>query len=160
MIEQIRSQLDYDPETGIFRWKAAKGNAAAGSVAGYVRKDRYTEIKVNGTKYKAHRLAWMIHYGVVPDREVDHINNDTQDNRIINLRLATREENSWNSPRRDNNTSGVKGVSYHKKSEKWQAAMDFMGKRIYLGIFETKEAASEAIKSLRQSLHGEFVNHG
>jgi hypothetical protein len=66
MIEQIRSELDYDPATGVFKWKRAKGNASSGSIAGYVRKDRYIEIKVNGTTYKAHRLAWMLYYGVDP----------------------------------------------------------------------------------------------
>lgn len=160
MIEQIRMELDYDPATGVFKWKRAKGNAAAGSIAGYVRKDRYIEIKVNGTTYKAHRLAWIFYYGIDPDLEIDHINNDTHDNRICNLRLATREENSWNSPRRKNNKSGVKGVCYHKDTKKWAAALSFRGKRFNLGVFETVKLAEQAIKELRASLHGEFANHG
>src|SRR5689334_22074801 len=108
-IELLRKLLDYDPETGLFRWKARSpamfdGNATrcnrwngrlAGKEAGNVRGDGYRSIDVGNIKYLAHRLAWALHHGEEPI-EIDHINGDRGDNRYANLREVTRTENNMN----------------------------------------------------------------
>jgi len=158
--EAIMEQLEYDAQTGIFRWKKSKGRASSGSVAGYARPNRYVSIKVNGKQYSGHRLAWIISYGVDPELEIDHINNDPHDNRLSNLRLATREQNSFNTPIGRRNKSGVKGVYFDKNENKWAAEITTNGRRILVGRFKSIELAEAAIKEKRLDLHGEFANHG
>lgn len=87
----------------------------------------------------------------------DHVNGDKLDNRRGNLRIATRVENQQNRGKRVDNTSGVKGVSRHRASGKWQAEIQANGKQIYLGLFTTPKAAHEAYCKAAQELHGEFA---
>lgn len=96
-----------------------------------------------------HRLVTNCPEGYV----VDHINHDTFDNRKENLRIATQSENGFN--RRgvnENNTSGVRGVSWHKATEKWAAYTRFNGERIFIGVYEDKRVAEEAVMRERNKL--------
>lgn len=95
----LLSVLAYDPATGIFRWRTKRGpNGDPHRHAGYVMADiGYRLIHLNYKKYLAHRLAWFYVHGEWPEHEIDHINRDRADNRISNLRLATRTLNSWNT---------------------------------------------------------------
>ncbi len=94
--ERLRELLTYDPETGHFRWVFTKGCRAGGQIAGTVRRDGYLCIAVDGRKHKAHRLAWFYMHGRWPHPEIDHINRSKLDNRLCNLREATRVENNAN----------------------------------------------------------------
>jgi hypothetical protein len=89
--------------------------------------------------------------------EVDHINGDGLDNRRSNLRLATREGNQRNRAARRDNTSGLKGVSLHVSTGKWQARIRTGGEQVYLGVFTTPEAAHEAYAEAAIRLHGKFA---
>ena len=91
---------------------------------------------------------------------VDHKNGDGLDNRRSNLRLATQEQNLWNQRRSRRNTSGFKGVSFHKPKKRWRATITANGRQITIGAFKTKEAAYEAYKQAARILHGEFANVG
>lgn len=91
-------------------------------------------------------------------RCVDHVNNDKLDNRVDNLRWATDSENTSNSVIRSDNTSGSKGVWYHKGGRKWCAEIMINGKKKYIGLFKTKEEASQARKEYANELFGEFTN--
>jgi hypothetical protein len=95
-IEHLRQILSYRPETGLFKWKATLSNRAkAGDVAGSPNTKGYISIKVEGRQYKAHRLAWYFVYGQDPsDLEIDHKDLDKGNNRIENLRLATKAQNN------------------------------------------------------------------
>ncbi len=88
---------------------------------------------------------------------VDHINLDTLDNRRENLRVATNSQNQYNKPLQKNNTSGYKGVTYFKQFGKWVARIRVNNKSIYLGVFDTPEAAADARKIAAIELHGEFA---
>lgn len=90
--------------------------------------------------------------------ETDHINGNGLDNRRENLRVCTRSENLMNQKRGINNTSGYKGVSWHKGTEKWQSKIAAKGKRIYLGLFKEKEEAHKAYCEASKRYHGEFGN--
>jgi hypothetical protein len=92
--------------------------------------------------------------------EGDHIYGDKLDNRRSELRVCTHAENTRNVMKRADNTSGCKGVSYHKASGQWQAKIRYAGKVKYLGLFETPELASEFRNLAADLVHGEFAHHG
>jgi hypothetical protein len=89
--------------------------------------------------------------------DIDHINGDGLDNRWSNLRLATRAENIRNSRTKATNTSGFKGVSWHKRDRKWQAHIKINGRSKNLGLFEAPEDAHAAYVAAAQKYHGEFA---
>ena len=138
-----RDFLTYDPETGDFFWKVRSGRLVAGSLAGKTTKRGYRMLLVKGKHYQAHRAAWLFHYGDWPDGQIDHINRDPADNRISNLRVVSGSENCRN--KRHAGTSGYRGVTFHKKSSKWQASACLPHQKPkYLGLFDTPEKASAA----------------
>lgn len=140
------ADLYYDPETGKF-WREA----------GCASRTGYRYVWFHGRQHLEHRVAWFLHYGEWPDRQVDHINGDRADNRIVNLRLATHSENQQNRRRPSNNTSGHKGVSWIKRYQKWQATIRVGRRNINLGRFDTKEAAANAYGRAALKHHGEFA---
>jgi hypothetical protein len=91
-------------------------------------------------------------------RCVDHINNIRTDNRVENLRFATHRENNMNSSKPKNNTSGNKGVHWHKRDKVWYAKIQINGKKLHLGNFETKEEAVKKRVETAKKLFGEFIN--
>lgn len=170
-IEYLRECFDYDPLSGLLTWKhrpvkhfhaeqhqKAFNAKLAGKAAGCVHKGGYVEMRLCGTRMLVHRIAWALTYGAFPEKSIDHIDGDTTNNRIANLRLAETAENQWNAKLRVNNTSGYKGV--HKRANKWAAYIAVKGKRISLGSFDTPEAAYAARCAAANDLHGEFANHG
>jgi len=94
-----------------------------------------------------------------PDDIIDHKNGNVLDNRRSNLRFATSAENSQNRQLAKNNSSGIKGVSWHKQHNKWQVEIVVNKKRIHLGYYENLEDARDAIREARIELHGEFCRH-
>jgi hypothetical protein len=156
--EELRRLLDYDPETGVFTWRANRGpNARAGATAGNLNHHGYIQIVVCRRKYQAHRLAWLHVYGKWPPHDIDHINLDRCDNRLANLRSATRSENLANTSVRADNTSGVKGVSWHKQRGKWAARARINGKYAHLGLFENRQEAAAAYARATENYFGEFA---
>lgn len=154
-VERIRSLLDYDPDTGVFRWREAVGGRMAGQSAGTLHSKGYRRIKLDGRHHFAHRLAWLYVTGEWPDRAIDHMNGDKTDNRIANLRLATASENNMNMGVRRFSKTGLKGVSPQRK--KYMAQISANGKRHYLGLFQTPEEAHQAYLQRARELHGDFA---
>ena len=155
MLTQARAKelLDYDPETGnlIWRWNIGT-HKTAGKVAGCLRANGYKEISVNRKRYNAHRIVWLWHYGVFPANGLDHINGDKSDNRIENLREATKIQNAQNRrTARSDNKSGYLGVGVSR--DKWTAQIYLSGKRLHIGCFDTPEAAHEAYLTKKRELH-------
>jgi len=151
----LKDILHYTPETGIFINLTARARAIkAGETAGFKRKDGYIVIKIKSKAYKAHRLAWLYVYGVMPNELIDHINGIRYDNRICNLRESTNSQNIQNlkSPRRDNK-SGYLGVSYRKGCGRWRATIYIDGKNKSLGDFDAPELASEAYLDAKRKHH-------
>lgn len=158
-VARLRDVLDYDPETGLFVWKKRTGpRSNPGSIAGVTKKDRgYVEIRVDGRTYKAHRLAWLYVHGRWPSGDIDHINMVTSDNRICNLREATRSQNCCNKrPRRDSR-AGIKGVCWYKQLARWVAQIRIRGESHHLGYFHTIEEAAKAYEVAARKFHGEFA---
>lgn len=109
--------------------------------------------------YRLHRLVLerKLDRPLQKGEVCDHINGDTLDNRRQNLRAVSHGENIRNQKKRCNNTSGYKGVSWHKRDHVWQANIFFDGNAIYLGSFNSAEEAHEAYKTAAIKYHGEFA---
>ena len=156
--ERLQELLSYDPETGIFTNLKSRGRVKIGAVAGSKNPNGYIYIAIDSKKYRAHRLAWLYVHGNFPANQIDHINEVKDDNRIVNLRLATNLENHQNqSSPRTNNTSGYLGVIWDKFSGKWRARIKVNGKQKHLGCFDTGEEASEAYVTAKRELHPFWV---
>ena len=158
--KDLKSLLSYDADTGIFRWLVCRGGNKPGDAAGGFSSDGRIVIGINRRLYLAHRLAWLYANGSWPENEIDHINNDPTDNRLANLRCATRAKNQCNVRLLSRNKSGVKGVSWDSISGKWVARICHDGKYLNIGRFYSICSAEQAIKAARERLHGEFANHG
>lgn len=180
--EQVRELLRYDPETGQFRRRYNAGDGKhvgrTGEIVGTIAKasskrNACLVISLGTTSprrlaaggfrkraYKAHQLAWLITYGWWPLSEVDHINCDPTDNRLANLRLATTAESACNKLPRSDNKSGVKGVSWSKRSQKWLVHIGVNGKVLHLGLYETFEEAKAVRNEAARHMHGTFAREG
>lgn len=142
---RLKELLSYDPDTGIFVWLINRPPyVSINSIAGSLNDRGYRHISIQGKKYKAHRLAWLYIYGKFPDGDIDHINRDRDDNRIANLRDTTRSVNLQNCTINKTNTSGVKGVSWDKRRQKWQAWVKINTAQKFLGYFKIIEEAKAA----------------
>lgn len=153
--------LNYDPLTGVFLWANPTSNrVAVGEVAGQLDTHGHRLISVNGVRYGAHRLAWFYVHGVWPSDEIDHINLIKDDNRIENLREATRAGNCRNVSRKKNNKSGFKGVMRHSQAKhRFQAQITVNGRPKYLGLFDTAEQAHAAYVRASNLYHQDFGRH-
>ena len=149
MHAELRSRMSYDPDDGEFRALVGAGRRRAGDRLGYVRADGYRMIMFDGQWRYAHRLAWFYVTGEWPKQEIDHANGDRDDNRIANLREATRSQNMMNTPKR--------GVCFHRGQQKWQASIRANGKRTHLGSFATEDEALEAYRLAASVMHGDFA---
>lgn len=99
--ERVKELLTYNKENGAFYWNVRIGCRSPGDKAGQPNSKGYTQIGIDGKKFLAHRLAWLIEYGRLPLDQIDHINRIRSDNRISNLRECDNKENCQNrSPRR------------------------------------------------------------
>lgn len=163
-IERIREVLDYNPHNGLFTWKKRVvdingwNKRFAGKLTGYkanMHGDFAVQICLDSKMYRANRLAWAYVYGYWSEKEIDHINLDSCDNRICNLREADRSQNECNKAVRIDNKLGVKGVHYDKARNKYQVQIKFKDARISKR-YETLSEAEEAYKKLSNELHGEF----
>lgn len=153
---ELKSQLKYDPDTGLFAWASLKRGVTIGKVAGSLKPSGYVIILVNRKMFRAHRLAWLYMTGRFPAKSVDHINRIKNDNRWCNLRDASHSENFFNMGIKSSNTSGYKGVSFNKQLRKWDARATVNKQQTCLGLFDTPELASEAYREFAKNNHAEF----
>lgn len=169
--ERLKALFDYND--GNLYWKdrprsdfkTSQGYGAfhascAGKKANTGRLNDYEIIKINGEQFLTHRLIFIWHFGQLDiGMEVDHRDTDQLNNRIENLRKATRKSNCQNTGLNSRNTSGVKGVSWDKARSKWQVQIGRLPDRVS-ARFDSKDAAEEFARKTREKIHGEFHNHG
>lgn len=170
--KKAKALLSYNPITGRFHWlkrrlrpgferidKGWNTRFVGRMVAERRHRHGHLQIGLHCKNYMAHRLAWMIFYGEKPPSDIDHKNGDPSDNRIENLRLCTDSENLRNSKTRTDNTSGIRGVSWDKKSKKWYAYINTggYGSMLSLGRFEILAEAIAARKAAEIKYFGEFA---
>ena len=149
--------LSYNEQTGQFTHRQQSSNRIkAGDVSGYVDSLGYWALKIDRGRYKGHRVAWFYVHGKWPPQEIDHIDGNKLNNAIANLRLANRAENVRNRGTPRANTSGYKGVSFHKHQQKWRAYITANGRQHSLGYFDNREDAARAYAAAVPEVHGEF----
>ena len=166
--------FSYDHSTGNLTWMPRTGGTpvdarfntkTSGRVAGSPcyhgpernKKPRGIAIGYRGQDLYAHRIVWEMHHGPIPEGLViDHINGNPLDNRLSNLRLATKTQNYHNQGLGMKNRSGIKGVHFDKARGKWRAEIRFYNKVVGLGRFDTKGMAAVARAKAALRYHGEF----
>lgn len=159
-LSRLQEVLSYNPATGTLVWKQTLSpRAVEGSIAGSVTGAGYVTFGLDGKVLKAHRAAWLLYYGELPDSLIDHEDGDGTNNKISNLRLATVVQNAYNQRTPTNNTSGVRGVSFETRSGKWRAMVGVDGKRKCVGRFYSVESAKIAIEAYRTTYHKEYANN-
>jgi len=156
-IEKASELYEYNPETGHFiRKKTVSHNAVAGQIAGTPDGKGYLKVAVGGFQYYAHRLAWLFTYGDVPLMIIDHINGVGTDNRICNLRLATKSQNAQNQRKaQSGNKTGLLGVYLDPRSlnRPYYSQIQANGRLKKLGHFKTAEEAFQAYLTAKRQLH-------
>jgi hypothetical protein len=152
--------LTLDTTTGHLFWKARtrNPNMVEGQRAGHLGTDGYRYVSLNCRQLLEHRVIFFMCNGRWPQC-VDHINLDRADNRPENLREASVTQNNRNRGRQSNNTSGYKGVSFHRPTGRWTAKIMAHHKRHSLGYYPTAELAHAAYVAAAARLHGDFA-HG
>lgn len=142
-------------DNGKLLWKPKRG-VRANRQFGSITKHGYRRGGLLGNMYFEHRLVWLYHYGEWPKGDLDHINGIRSDNRVENLREATRRNNNLNKGSIPNTSSNYKGVSYCKPLNKWRAQYTFNCKTKHIGYFETEIEAAKAYDETVKDLHKEF----
>lgn len=157
---RLESLFIYNESSGTFTYAFTRGRFVVGTKSGSMTSKGYRTIMIDGRQYRAHRLVWLWHTGEWPDQEIDHINGQKDDNRFINLRLATSQQNNANRAPTRQNTSGLKGVSLNQRRGKWYAMIRMNGKNRHLGSFSTKEEAHKAYQTAALAEFGPFAYLG
>ena len=144
------------PKThGWFRWKISRGNKTKiGDVVGCLGSDGYWSIQIDGKRYNEHRLVWLYQRGKWPKNQLDHINRDRSDNRLINLREATNQQNCCNKAGR--NRIGYKNI-YPTTSGNYQVQCILDNTTHCLGTYKTISEAVTIRNKWIEENYGEFA---
>ena len=152
--EKLAARVSY--QDGVLVWSKTARTDLIGTTAGRLARDGYRQIHLVSMMVSVHRLIYYMHTGSFP-AVIDHIDGDTGNNKIENLRPATVSKNSMNCKISIANTSGVKGVSWHKTTGKWAAYVRINGRQAALGLHDHIFDAACARRSAEMTYYGEFV---
>lgn len=147
--EELKELITYDPETGFIKWRKSghgKSIKPANISDGSFNMDGYLRLTIKGKNYFNHRLAWLYMTGTFPENQIDHKNGNPIDNRWINLREVTNQQNQFNQNR--------KGYYFHKPTGKYLSRIMVNGKDVHLGLFDTAKQAHSAYLKAKLKYHG------
>lgn len=149
--DRLCEVLDYDPLTGIFKWRKATKKVKVGDIAG-CESGGYIRITIDGLGHGAHQLAWFYHYGEQPKLQIDHRNGVGIDNWISNLRdVSNRVNNENQRMAHSRSKTGLLGAS--PLGHRFMGSIQVKGARHYLGLFDSAEEAHEAYLTAKRLLH-------
>lgn len=152
--ERLRELLDYNPDSGVFRWRVSLGSKVKGAMAGCPTSAGYLRVRADGRLYYLHRLAFLFVNGRMPPEHVDHINGDVADNRLSNLREVSRQTNMQNRRRaRSGNAAGLIGAQFRRDTGRWHSKIRVGGTYLHLGYFDTPQQAHEAYIAAKRKHH-------
>lgn len=155
-INELKSLLSYEPDTGVIRWIAKGKGRIKKKEAGTLLHSGYAGICIGPKRWQSHRIAWALHYGEWPKDQIDHINGIRTDNRICNLREASNAQNGKNLGLSKANTSGHKGVCFDKQTGKWRAIIKVNFNQINIGRYADLQDAIDARIAAEQQYFGEW----
>lgn len=158
--ERAKEVFTYDPETGILYRKLSRGKPRKPRPVIVPDKQGYLVVCVDSKHQKVHRIVWLMEYGFWPKGNIDHIDGNRTNNKLSNLRDVTFEQNAHNATLRKDNTSGFKGVHFHRNHNKWVARVHTKGRSIHLGCFLTPEEAHLAYCEAAAKYFGEHFCDG
>jgi HNH endonuclease len=159
--KRLRSLLSYNRDTGEFHWLPRPDNPAlsariAGKLAGHNAGD-YWRIRIDGRNYAAHRLAWLYVKGWHAPSDVDHWDGNGLNNRWTNLRACTsKAQNCQNLKRTPSSKGSPTGCTWLARRQKWQVYIGANGKRVFVGLFPSRETAERAYLDAAAELHGAY----
>lgn len=153
--------FDVFPDEGKFVWKNVSKhhkrlNGQEAGCPSMANCKEYWHIKINGKRYKRGRLMFLYVYGNFPNPCVDHINGNSLDDKIQNLREASVLENAWNHKKRTRRIDLPMGVR-NMANGKFQARISYKGKQLHLGVFDTPDEAKAIYETKRKELYGKFA---
>jgi len=154
IIKELQKTFEY--KNGEIFWKTKVGNKKIGDKAGCTNSLGYEKVIFRKKEYLVHRIVFALHNGFMP-KMLDHIDGNKTNNKIENLREATKKENGYNRKLNKNNKSGIKGINWHKNNNKWQVSINVDGKQKYLGCFKDIEIAKKVIELNRVEHHKNFA---
>lgn len=155
LIDLLREKFRYDPETGhLYLRESKKTGFDIDSPVGYPSHHGHIRVWLVSRHMYAHKVAWALYYGAWPNGEIDHINRVASDNRIENLRIASKSENGANRVQR--NACGRKGVS-SARNGKFRAQIQHNKKVMHIGTFESIDEAAHAYNKAAIQYFGEFA---
>jgi hypothetical protein len=163
IIDYANEFLEYNKETGLFLWKKKPrmvnrpSKCNPGMEAGSLHRSGYKTMTIKGRHVQLHRLAWILCNGHIATEMIDHINGIRHDNRLCNLRLATRSQNLHNSNAKKCSTTKIKNVQWESYSKKWRVRVRVNGTRHHVGRFEDINEAVKAASDFMRQHHGEFA---
>ena len=162
LTQELLNEL-FEYQDGELYWKKTlnPNRVKVGSKAGSPGHGRcgllYMNVKLYGKQYRTHRLIFMMHHGYLPE-VVDHINNNTLDNRIENLRACTYLQNNYNRKTKKKPKSGVRNV--YARRGGYEVYLSVLGKQEYFGYYKDLELAELVASEARNKFHGTYANHG
>jgi hypothetical protein len=155
--DQVKDLFEYR-EGELYRKVRTANCVQIGDKAGSLNGTGYLRTRINNKHYQNHRIIFLYHHGYLP-QFVDHADNNPLNNKIENLREATAAQNQHNKLIQKNNTSGVKGVSWHKPSNKWLVHLRVNGKKKHFGCYNDIELAELVAQEVRTKYHGQYARH-
>lgn len=171
-VDYLLECFNYNADTGVISWRerpchhfASEGyqrswnSKFANTAAGYLAEDGYLEIGIRDKNHKAHRIIWAIYTGSYPEQYIDHLNGVRSDNRICNLRAVDKQENGVNTKIHSNNSSGVSGVMWCKRTKRWEVYIRAEGKKKHLGRYVEFDVAVN-VRRQAEITYGYHPNHG
>ncbi len=160
-IEVIRQLFRYEPETGhVWRVQFIQ-NARMDQPVGTLHPEGYLRVNVNfgGKRHglAVHRIAFALQNGRWPEDLLDHRRGGGTNNTWTNIREANPLQNAHNRRKNRDNTSGFRGVSWHRPLGKWRAQIQINSRPRHLGYFSDIVEAAEAYKAAALRRDAEFA---
>ena len=155
---RLQELLDYDAESGLFRWRESHKGRSKGRIAGCMSGRGYRRIRVDGRAYPAAQLAWLYVYGEFASPTIDHINRVRSDDRVANLRPATFAQQQANAVMKTRRLRNLpRGVTRNKGNGPYRARIEINGKERDIGYFPTVDEAYAAYcKAARDAFGADY----
>lgn len=160
LLTQAEANQVFEYQDGVLYWRVKPktsrkkdGSNEAGSLSGH----KYKKVMYKQKMYYAHQIIFLLKHGYIPS-VIDHIDGNTINNKIENLRESNKSFNACNSKKRSDNTSGHKGVSWHNVRNKWKVSVQLNKKSKHIGLFEDFDFACLVADEVRRLYHGQHAS--